>query len=544
MASLNFKGKTFVQNHHLAVEHHEMIPIKDKSVLAKGGNCSLHDNLIIHGDNLKGLKALLPTYAGKVNCVFIDPPYNTGNESWVYNDNVSSPMIKEWLGKVVDKEDLTRHEKWLCMMMPRLKLLRDLLNEDGAIFISIDDTEQHRLRMLMDEIFGEENFIANVVWEKAYSPKSSAKHFSEDHDHIVIYARNADIWRPNLLARTEEQDLAYKNPDNDPRGPWRPNNLAARNFYSKGTYSIKTPSGRVIEGPPKGSYWRYSEEKFRELDADNRIWWGEKGNNIPAPKIFLSEVMQGRVPQTIWPYSEVGHNQDGKKELLEIFNFESSEDVFITPKPTSLITRILKVSTGKDSVILDSFAGSGTTGHAVLQLNKEDGGNRKFILLECEDYADKITAERLRRVIKGVPTSKDENLKAGLGGTFSFFELGKPIAMESILSGKNMPSYAELARFVFYTATGDEFDETKIDEKRHFIGETKKWEVYLYYKPDIEYLKATALNLEDLEALGKKYKKRRLIFAPTKYVEQDWLDEYGVDFSQLPFEIYRFAERT
>jgi len=201
MAQLQFKGKTFVQNHHLLVKYHELIPVKEKSFT---DNVSLHDNLIIHGDNLKALKALLPLYAGKIKCIYIDPPYNTGNENWVYNDNVNSPMMQEWLGKVVDREDLTRHDKWLCMMMPRLKLLRELLREDGVIFISIDDNEVHHLRGLMDEIFGEENFVAALIWEKVYSPKSSAKYFSENHDYIIAYARNKGNFDLGLLPRTEE----------------------------------------------------------------------------------------------------------------------------------------------------------------------------------------------------------------------------------------------------------------------------------------------------------------------------------------------------
>lgn len=544
MPTLQFKGKTFVQNHHLAVKYHQLVPNKKLSLTDK---VSLHDNLIIQGDNLKALKALLPTYAGKVKCIYIDPPYNTGNEAWAYNDNVASPMLQEWLqqtlqGHVVDKEDLTRHDKWLCMMMPRLKLLRDLLSEDGVIFISIDDNEQHRLRVLLDEIFGEENAITNIIWQKNYAPKSSAKYFSEDHDFIICYAKNLSEWIPNLLERTEAQDKVYKNPDNDPRGLWRPNNLAARNFYSKGTYSISTPSGRIINGPPKGSYWRLSEERFRELDADNRIWWGEDGNNIPAPKIFLSEVKQGRVPQTLWSYKEVGHTQEAKKEIVSILNFDNSDDVFITPKPVRLIKRILDIATDKDSIILDSFSGSGTTAQAVLELNKEDGGTRKFILVEQEDYANNITAERVRRVINGVENSKNENLKEGLGGTFSYFTLGEPIEMESLLSGKTLPSYKEFARYLFFTATGEEFDEKAIDEATHFIGESRSYEAYLFYKPDLEWLKKNALTLELCQSLPKFGQKRRLLFAPAKYVDDATLDLFRIDFCQLPFEIYRLQK--
>jgi len=499
MAHLQFKGKSFVQNHHLLVKYHELVPVKTKSRTEK---VTLHDNLIIHGDNLKALKALLPVYAGKIKCVYIDPPYNTGNENWVYNDNVNSPMMQDWLGKIVDREDLTRHDKWLCMMMPRLKLIRELMTEDGVIFVSIDDNEVHHLRNAMDEIFGEENFIASVIWQKNYAPKSSAMFFSEDHDYILIYAKNSAFWRPNLLPRNERQDRDYQNPDNDPRGPWKASNLSARNYYSKGTYSIKCPGGRIIQGPPKGRYWGISETRLWELDEEGRIWWGKDGNNIPAPKIYLSEVKQGRVPQTFWSYNEVGHTQDAKKELVSIVDFETSEDVLVTVKPVSLINRILQVATNKNSIVLDSFAGSGPTAQAVLAMNNEDGGSRRFILIECEDYADTITAERIRRVIKGVPGAKNDALKKGLGGTFSYFELGKAIELESILNGDALPTYRELARYVFFTATGEEFDPKAVDEKTHAIGESRNYQVYLFYEPDIDKLKNMALTLDMVKALS------------------------------------------
>lgn len=526
-----------MQNHHLTVKYHQLVPKKNLSLTDK---VSLHDNLIIHGDNLLALKALLPTYAGKIKCIYIDPPYNTGNEGWAYNDNVNSPMIKEWLGKVVDREDLTRHDKWLCMMMPRLKLLRELLSEDGAIFISCDDNEQHRLRVLLDEVFGDENFIASIVWEKVYSPKSTAKYFSENHDHIVSYAKHLADFELKLLPRTEEANARYSNPDNDPRGPWKSGDLSARNPYSKGRYAIRCPAGRLIKGPPPGNYWRYSEEKFWELDADNRIWWGEDKNQVPSIKRFLSEVKEGIVAETIWTYKEVGHTQAAKKIVLEIFQDNFPD--FTTLKPPELVKRILQLTTNQDSIVLDSFSGSGTTAHAVLEFNREDSGNRKFILIEQEDYANTITAERVRRVIKGVKTAKDEKLKKGLGGTFSYFELGKPIEMESLLGGNNLPNYKEFARYIFYTATGEEFDEKQVNEKTHFIGESRNYEVYLFYQPDLEWLKNNALTLELIKSLPAFKKKKRLVFAPTKYVDDHTLAENRVDFCQLPYEVYRLQK--
>lgn len=276
MPTLEWIGKSKVINHHQDVPFRVLERKYSFDENGQHDEDNGSENMIIRGDNLEALKALLPRYEGRVKCIYIDPPYNTGNEGWVYNDNVNDPKIKKWLGEVVGKEgeDLTRHDKWLCMMYPRLKLLQKLLADDGAIFISIDDAEFFNLRSICNEVFGEQNFIATVIWRKNYAPKSTAKHFSEDHDYILVFGKNADMWTPHKMPRTEKQNKAYKNPDNDPRGLWRPNNLAARNYYSKGTYSITCPSGRVINGPPSGSYWRVSEEKFHELDKDGRIWWG------------------------------------------------------------------------------------------------------------------------------------------------------------------------------------------------------------------------------------------------------------------------------
>ena len=534
MSSLQFKGKVFVENYHLGVPFHELKPVRSKGMSKKA---SLHDNLIVEGDNLAALKALLPTYHGKVKCIYIDPPYNTGNEGWAYNDNVNSPMMQDWLGKVVDREDLTRHDKWCCMMLPRLKLLRELLRDDGAIFVSIDDNEVHRLRCLMDEVFGEDNFVASIVWHKMDSPKNMAIHFSEDHDFIAVYARNADKWRPNPLPRSDEMVARYKNPDNDSRGPWLLSDLAARNFYAQGRYSITTPSGKIIKGPPAGSYWRISKEKFHELEKDNRIWWGKHGNNRPGIKRFLSEVREGVVPQTLWSWEDAGSTRNAKQELSQLMRLGPSEDVFITPKPTKLLRRILQIATDKDSIILDSFAGSGTTAHAVLALNKEDGGNRRFVLIECEDYVDSLTAERVRRVAKGIPSAKDELLKAGLGGTFSYFKLGLPMRQESLLDGSNLPSYEKLAAYVFFTATGEEFEPEQIRKKTWFIGRSRLYDVFLIYETDVEQLKNMALTLDVARTLPRG-QRNKLVFAPTKYLDREFLHRYHVTFQQLPFQIY------
>lgn len=430
MPTLEFKGKSFVYAHHLSVPFRELVIDAKKSLPAKGQKPALDDNLIIHGDNLHALKALLPVYAGKVDCIFIDPPYNTGNEGWCYNDNVRSPLMREWIkksGNPVEKEDLERHDKWLSMMWPRLKLLHELLAEDGSIWITLDDNEIHRMRCVLDEIFGEDNFAACCIWHKADSPKNTAQYFSVDHDYVMVYAKHLPAWTPNLLPRSEEMLARYKNPDKDPRGAWMLSDLDARNFYSKGTYSIKTPSGRVISGPPAGRYWTVSEERFWALDKDKRIWWGEDGNSPPNVKRFLSEVKDGVVAQTIWPWQQVGSTRHSKSELIEIIGGLPEEEVFISPKPVQLLRRVLDLATRKESIVLDSFAGSGTTAHAVLALNKKDGGSRKFILVQCDEFnkntgetenlCDTLTAERVRRVIHGYKfegTQREELLREPL----------------------------------------------------------------------------------------------------------------------------------
>ncbi|HAU58638.1 MAG TPA: site-specific DNA-methyltransferase [Comamonadaceae bacterium] len=397
MPEIVFKGKEYVYNHHLTVPYRPLVVDAAKGI----GPGDLNSNLVIHGDNLHALKALLPRYAGRVDLVFIDPPYNTGNEGWCYSDGVNSPIMKEWLStNPVDGDDMLRHDKWLCMMWPRLVLLRELMSDSGSIWITLDDNEVHRARMVLDEIFGTDNFVATCVWQKNFSPKNTAQFFSEDHDYVLVYAKDKRVWRPNLLERTAEMDARYSNPDNHPRGPWTSGDLSARNYYSEGTYHVTAPSGRVFDGPPPGRYWGISKEKFLQLDADNCIWWGDDGNNMPRLKRFQQDVKQGRTPQTLWFYDEVGHTQDAKKTLIEMGLLKDQEST-ITPKPVALIERILELSSTPDSIVLDSFAGSGTTAHAVLKANVRDNGNRRFILVEGEDYADRLTAERVRRAIRG-----------------------------------------------------------------------------------------------------------------------------------------------
>lgn len=599
MPELQFKGKEFVYNYHLTVPYRPLVPDAGKSV----GEPSLNGNLIIHGDNLHALKALLPMYAGKVDCIFIDPPYNTGNEHWNYNDNVNSPMMKEWLSSnPINAEDMLRHDKWCAMMWPRLTLLRELLSDAGSFWMTIDDNEMANAKSLLDEIFGVQHFVATCIWHKNYSPKPSAQFFSEDHDYILVYAKDKEVWRPNLLQRTEDMNARYSNPDNDPRGEWKSGDVSARNYYSEGTYAITCPSGRVIDGPPSGRYWSVSEENFKALDLDKRIWWGENGDNIPALKQFLTEVKPGRVPQTLWEYDEVGHTQDAKKELLSIMTFATSDDVFVTPKPVALLKRILALATKKDSLVLDSFSGSGTTAHAVLDSNSKDSGNRRFILVEGEDYADALTAERVRRVIQGYPftgTRKEELLREsltwtklknadgllegvrqieganvarfdnisktvkdgelivtgekkikeraeGLGGEFTYCTLGPELNVDKILTGEELPDYLSVGAWLFHTATGEAFESAKAKAKDWYLGESAAYHVWLVYRPDLDFLKsadaALTLALAEKVAKAKPAGKKHLVFAPAKYVPNTKLLPMGVEYAPLPFALYRIEK--
>ncbi len=359
-------------------------------------------NMLIHGDNLDALKALLPFYAGQVKCICIDPPYNTRSAFEHYDDNLE-------------------HSQWLAIMWPRLELLRELLAEDGSIWVTIDDNEGHYLKVIIDEIFGRRNFVANALWQKVFSPKNTARHFSDDHDHVLVVARDADRWVPNPMPRSERMNKGYKNPDNDPRGPWTSGDLSARNFYGAGRYPIKCPSGRVIAGPPNGMYWRVSEERFWEMDREGRIWWGNDGNNTPRIKRFLSEVKQGVVPQTLWMNTEVGNTQEAKKEVVALFG----ETNFMTPKPERLIQRIMSIATNPGDLVLDSFLGSGTTAAVAQKMG------RRYIGIEMGDHAESHCQPRLKKVVDGEQGGISEAMNWKGGGGFRFYRLGVSVFDET-----------------------------------------------------------------------------------------------------------------
>lgn len=359
------------------------------------------ENMLIHGDNLLALKALEIKYRGQVKCVYIDPPYNTGNAFEQYDDGLE-------------------HSLWLTLIKQRLEILKGLLAEDGSIWISIDDDEQAYLKVLCDEVFGRTNFISNIIWEKKYSPQNDAKWFSDSHDFIIVYARNKNIWRPNLLERSGEMNARYKNPDNDPRGPWKPSDFSVRTYNNKCDYPITLPSGRIVK-PPASRAWVSNKETFEALKADNRIWFGPKGDSVPSKKKFLSEVKQGMTAMTIWKYMEVGHNQDAKKEA-KAFN---SEDVFATPKPEKLVQRIIHLATNPGDIVLDSFLGSGTTIAVAQKMN------RSWIGIELGDQCITHCKPRIDMVIDGEQggISKDVNWQGG--GGYKFYELAEPLLVKN-----------------------------------------------------------------------------------------------------------------
>jgi adenine-specific DNA-methyltransferase len=395
MPEIVFKGKEYVYNHHLTVPYRPLVPDAAKGV----GPVDLSGNLVIHGDNLHALKSLLPRYAGAVDLIFIDPPYNTGNEGWCYSDGVNSPIMREWLStNPVDAEDMLRHDKWLCMMWPRLVLLRELLSERGSIWITLDDNEVHRARMVLDEIFGDEHCVGQIAWQKRTSRENRAA-LSPSIDHVLIYSKaEVDDWKlfRHLLPPSED---GYANPDSDKRGVWKSVPFSAQGTRANQQYVIVSPTGKELK-PPKGRCWAATEPEFIRLrDVEKKVYWPKEGDGLPRIKQFPQDA-KGLVPDTLWMSSEVGDTEESKKTLLEIF-VDQPDFGLHAPKPVTLIERIIQIASAPDSLILDSFAGSGTTAHAVLKANAKDGGTRRFILVEGEAYAHTLTAERVRRAIKG-----------------------------------------------------------------------------------------------------------------------------------------------
>ena len=582
MPTLDWIGKNKVVNHHLDVPYCVLNREYSYDEFGQHKNDNGSKNMIIHGDNLLALKSLLPQYEGRIKCIYIDPPYNTGNEGWIYNDNVNDPRIKNWLGEVVGKEgeDLSRHDKWLCMMYPRLKLLQKLLSNDGVIFISIDDIEYANLKLICDEIFGATCFVSNISWQRTYSTRNDSKGIVNEVEHLIVYSKNSG-WMPNKLPRTDKMNARFKNPDNDIT-PWTSSDAFAPDavMHQGMVYAIQHPfTGKMIY-PTNGRHWRYQQDEMlrqmsewcpyelRNLHDEKerakccgiavdevrpdvygivlknsleesylkaceiykrgrwpKFYFTSGGKGGIRRKTYLENV--GGVPPTnLWEYSKVGHTDEASKVLKAIFGGKTTFD---TPKPYRLIEFILKIASNPDDIILDSFAGSGTTAHAVLNMNKIDGGHRKFILVELGDYADSITAERVKRVIKGY--GEDKKTVNGTGGNFSYYELGLPV-----FDGERLNSAVdekEIRKYVYFSETRRELEKEKMDEPA-YMGTYMNVAYYFNYKKgDITSLNRTFLHTIRTKAEGY------VIYADSCTLSERELEKWNIIFKKIPRDISR-----
>ncbi len=551
--------------------------------------------MLIQGDNLVALKSLLPYYAGKVKCIYIDPPYNTGNEGWIYNDNVNSPEIKEWLGNVVGKEaeDLSRHDKWLCMMYPRLKLLREFLHNDGSIWISIDDNEVAHLKLLCDEIFGANQFVSDISWQRTYSTRNDSKRVVNEVEHILVYSRMPD-WQPNKLARTAEMNAKYKNPDGD-RADWRTDNPYATDAstHQGMVYAIQHPFSGKLLYPTNGSHWRYSQTEMFEImngwghyelrdlhdekkrseicgvseDAVRSDVKGivlvdpieiakEKAKEVyqngikkvaPWPRFFFTNAGKGGIarktylenvgglpPTNLWLHKDVGHTDEAKKEILSIFDGKA---FFDTPKPTRLIQRILQVATQPGDLVLDSFAGSGTTGHAVLKQNAENHAGRRFILVEMvHRIAENVTAERIRRVSHGFIDPKGKPIPA-LGGGFRYYRLGSPL-FDEFGNVFSEIKFADLAKHVFFSETGTPLPDSN-DLTTPFIGEYNERGIFLLYNGILKDKNPKNGNVLTREVLAMlpKFDGEKVIYGTGCRLSDARLKAERITFKQIPYDL-------
>ena len=510
MPELNWVNRNQAEQTAESVPYHLL-----KFEQAYGDEAMARDNLIIQGDNLQGLKALLPLYGGQVKCIFIDPPYNTQSAFEHYDDKLE-------------------HAQWLSMMYPRLQLLKNLLSDDGSIWITLDDNESHYLKVLCDEIFGRINFVGNVVWQKKYSPQNDAKWLSDNHDHILVYAKNKTDWRPNLLPRTDKMNARYKNLDNDARGLWKPSDLSVKSYNANTDYPIRTPSGRVVN-PPKGYCWRLNRETFDEYVKDNRIWFGENGNNVPAIKRFLTDVKDGVTSMTIWTYDEVGHNQDAKKEVKG-FN---EETVFDTPKPEKLIQKILTLATNENDIVLDSFLGSGTTCAVAHKMN------RRYIGIEMGEHAKTHVIPRLQQVINGEQGGISKAVKWQGGGGFSFYTLGSPVFDENGFLNPEV-KFADLASYIWWLDTKTAYPTNRAPTTPLF-GVHDGVAYYLLYNGilgDRRPNGGNVLTMPILRYLEESFPHplgndgKRVIFGEASRINQNRLDTLNIEFKQIPYALY------
>ena len=580
MPTLEWIGKSKVINHHQDVPFRVLERKYSFDENGQHNEDNGSENMIIRGDNLEALKALLPRYEGSVKCIYIDPPYNTGNEGWVYNDNVNDPKIKKWLGAVVGKEgeDLTRHDKWLCMMYPRLKLLQKLLADDGVIFISIDDNELYNLKAICDEIFGSNNFVANVIWQKTYSPRNDALGIPYETDNILVYSKTGR-WFPNKLERTAAMDERHDSPDNDPI-PWQSGDVSAAGAadHQGMVYAIQQPITGKLLYPASGRHWKdeqtvvlqrmnkWAKYELRNID-DASVRAALCGISIESVRqdvmaVMLAQPLEeaavqataryeegtwpeyyftskgkggirfknhikqdvGKSATNLWFYGDVGHTDEAKKELKGIFSGVAPIE---TPKPRRLIERILHIAADSNAIILDSFAGSGTTAHAVLNMNKADGGHRKFILVEMMDYADSITAERVKRVIRGY--GKGKNAVEGTGGNFSFYDLGEPLLHGDMLN-ENV-GVEKIREYVYFTDTKASLPESHPDEP-YFMGVHIGSAYYFYYEKQA----VTTLNREFLHTV-KTEADAYVIYADLCTLSEAELEKYHITFKKIPRDI-------
>jgi adenine-specific DNA-methyltransferase len=577
--TLEFKGKPFVYSHHLSVPFRELRIDAEKSLPGAAGP-NLDDNLIVHGDNLEALKALLPRYAGKVDVIYIDPPYNTGKDDWRYNDRVSSPLMEAWLGSIVNKEDMERHDKWLCMMWPRLQLLKDLLAPHGVMFVSIDDNELCSLRLMLDEVFGGENWLGTLIWKNATD--NNPTRIAIEHEYVLCIARDISAirreWKNPFsdikdLMLTEFDRLKgeassasalskawndfvkdnktalgdlYRYRRIDEHGPY----VARRNLDNPGKpgydYDVFHPkTKKPCEKPYWG--WRFSPDAMKTLLEDDRIIFGKDESKIPELKVPLREVG--------FPLRSVINldSRAGSNELNELFG---NREVFKNPKPSTLIEQLLSYVSTPDSLIVDSFAGSGTTAHAVLALNKADGGNRRFVLVQLpEDLPTEasafkegykqiidITAERVRRVIKGVPGAKNVSVRDGRGGSFTYCELGDEMNLERFFAGDgSAPAWDRLAEYVAYTATGATLTASE-EGPDGYAGEAGGFRLHLIYRPDQAWMRSNEamLDMATAERIAAAANGQPvLVFAAGKLMAQNALTRTGLTFCQLPYSIHR-----
>ena len=644
MPTLNWIGKDKVVNLHLDVpfytlEHKYGFRTEDETDTSETHS----GNMIIHGDNLGALKALLPEYEGRVNCIYIDPPYNTGEEKWVYNDNVNDPHIKKWLGEVVGKEgeDLSRHDKWLCMMYPRLALLQRLLHSQGAIFISIDDNEYTNLKAICDEIFGKNCFVANISWQRAYSTRNDKDGIPIEAEHLLVYGKEPK-WQPKKLERTEEMNSKYGNPDND-INLWRSDNSYATGGadHQGMVYAVQHPFTGELLYPVVNNHWRYGQKdmlnimngwceyELRDLHDEGRraevcgislenvrkgvlgivlkedletsrnkaqqvyekgpwpkYYFTKGGYGGIARKTYLNQV-EGRLISNLWKQAEVGHTDEAKKELKEIFGGKSPFD---TPKPTRLIERILDIASDENSIILDSFAGSGTTAHAILLANLKKHSHKKFILVELMDYADTTTAYRVKKAITGyqatmkheeeiynkkltiknlskvdtflkeaevvierekdsyaeiskpklvdncikvIATRVSDGFVEGLPGSFDYFELGLPLFKEDGNLNEEVDE-ENIRHYIYYTETKQPLTR-KRENNSYLLNTFNGTGYYFYYEKD----RLTNLSLEDLSIVTEKA-EQYIIYADTCTIDEQTRAKLNIIFKKIPRDIRRF----